>query len=82
VPDREAIEVQGRSYTVQFERHIVRSQREVVAMAFNSDGKPVMQWATNTGAARAYLGGDSDGPASWEQLEEIALSQLKLELEQ
>ncbi len=83
VPEVEEFEVQGRKYTLRGERRITRGLREVVLTAFDSSGKAVARSAMNTGAARSYLRQkDSDSGASWEELSDIALSNLKVELEE
>ena len=82
MPDRNEIEVHGRTYTVQFERHIVAGQREVMLTAFDARGTAVVRSAMSTAAARSYLPPEEGQVApTWEQLEDIALVNLKLELE-
>jgi hypothetical protein len=81
--DRREIEVNRRHYLVEFQRHIVHNQREVTAIAYDSQGVPVRQEVMTTAEARLYLPRDTAAqPATWEELAELAMSNLRLALEE
>jgi len=82
MPNR-TIDVDGKTYAVTFERQIARSLRTVVASAIDENGGPVAIQAVNTSSAKGYLDRDTDAvPATWEDLETIAVDLLRVELEQ
>jgi len=75
--------VQGRRYSVSCERAIVRSQRQVVATAYDERGVVARQQEMNTSAARVHLRRPPEQqPPEWEELEELAVRLLQLELEE
>lgn len=77
------IEIQGKTFRVGFDRKITRNQREVEAVAYDSDGNAVAGEQMTTARARAFLKRDAtEAAATWEELENIAVDMLKLQLEE
>ncbi|GEM_PF-6208647 len=73
----------GRAYAVTFDRRISRSQREVVAFAFDSQGQEAAREAMSTAAARSFLTRDTTTePPTWSELEDLAFDLLKPRLEE
>lgn len=76
-------EVNGRTYRVRFERRIIRSQRSIMATAYDDNGQPAAREEMNTASARSFLGRDAESePPTWDELESLVVDMLKLQLEE
>src|ERR1017187_607470 len=74
------IVIGGKGFAITFERRITRSQRDVVAVAYDRGGAPVAQQEMSTSTARGYLDRDTAAqPPDWEELEDLAVDMLKLQ---
>jgi hypothetical protein len=77
------LNVGSARFQVITERRITRSQRSVVATAYDADGVALAIAETNTGSARGYLHRDTEAePATWEEMENIATDLLRVQLEE